>query len=175
MVADDGVMVLAVAGPLGVLVPVFILYALGWIGYGIAQRRTRRRAGEGSSGPANRVSRSTIILMAAAAVSLVVAMVASAAPWPVEGPAGFVWGAGLIAVGVAYLIMSRHELSPSEIAWGLVLATLSWFVPLILNQLLNFPALHRFHKLLASIVAFLMLVAWTTARRFHTGRHQPRG
>lgn len=58
---------------------------------------------------------------------------ASAAPWPVYGVAGFIWGAGLVAVAIGYAVKRRHHLPPGGLKWGLVLAVLGWFVPLVLN------------------------------------------
>ncbi|HMK99420.1 MAG TPA: hypothetical protein VK428_04465, partial [Acidimicrobiales bacterium] len=91
-------------------------------------------------------------------------------PWPVYGAAGFVWGAGLVAVAIGYALKSRNQLPPGGLKWGLVLAVLGWFVPLILNQLVNWSTLHKFHKLLAFISAFIVLVVWITALKDQTRR-----
>ena len=101
--------------------------------------------------------------MGLAVLSLGYMAAESAAPWPVEGAAGFVWGAGLVAVGIAYGLKSRNEVPPAGIIWGLVLAMIGWFVPLVFNQLLSWDTLHRFHKLLAFICAFDVFVVWITS------------
>jgi len=115
-----------------------------------------------------RVLRSTIIFMCVAGLLLVLLTAASAAPWPVEGSAGFVWGAGLVAIAIGYVLKSRNELSRAVIGWGLVLAIVGFFLPIVLNQLLNSDYLHRLHKLLGFVSAFVVFVAWITALRYRT-------
>jgi Kef-type K+ transport system membrane component KefB len=117
---------------------------------------------------AKRVLRSAIIFMCAAGLLLAYLTAASAAPWPVEGAAGFVWGAGLVAVAIGYMLKSRNELSRTVVAWGLVLAIVGFLLPIVLNQLLNSEVLHRLHKLLAFISAFVVFVAWITALKYRT-------
>lgn len=108
--------------------------------------------------------------MGLAGLSLGYMWVASTAPWPVEGPAGFAWGAGLVAVAIGYALKSRSELPPAGLGWGLILAVIGWLVPNVLNQLLNWSTLHRFHKLLGFISAFVVLVVWTIALKDQTRR-----
>ena len=117
---------------------------------------------------AKRVLRPAIIFMCAAGLLLAYLTAASAAPWPVEGSAGFVWGAGLVAVAIGYVLKSRNELSRTGVAWGLVLAIAGFFLPIVLNQLLNSDYLHRLHKLLAFVSAFVVFVAWITALKYRT-------
>jgi hypothetical protein len=108
--------------------------------------------------------------MGLAGLMLLYLAAASAAPWPVEGAAGFVWGAGLVVVAIGYALKSRNELPPAGLAWGLVLAAIAWFVPLVLNQVLDWDFLHRFHKLLAFVCAFVVFVVWITALKDQTRR-----
>lgn len=117
---------------------------------------------------AKRVLRPAIIFMCAAGLLLAYLTAASAAPWPVEGSAGFVWGAGLVAVAIGYVLKSRNELSRTGVAWGLVLAIAGFLLPIVLNQLLNSDYLHRLHKLLAFVSAFVVFVAWITALKYRT-------
>lgn len=42
---------------------------------------------------------------------------------------------------------------------------IAWFIPLILNQVLSSSTLHRFHKLLAFVSAFVVLVVWTVVQK----------
>ena len=119
---------------------------------------TRTRGGRATG-----VLRSAIIFMGVAGLLLVYLTAASDAPWPVEGSAGFVWGAGLVAVAIGYALKSRDELSRAGVAWGLVLAIVGFVLPNVLNQLVNSDFLHRLHKLLAFTIAFFVFVAWTTA------------
>ena len=117
-----------------------------------------------------RFLRSAIIFMCVAGLLLAFLTAASAAPWPVQGSAGFVWGAGLVAVAIGYVLKSRDELSRAGVAWGLVLAIMGFALPTVLNQLLNSDFLHRDHKILAFIIAFFVFVAWITALKHHTRR-----
>lgn len=119
---------------------------------------------------ANRILRSAITFMGVAGLLLVYLTAASDSPWPVEGAAGFVWGAGLVAVAIGYVLKSRDQLSRAGVAWGLVLALVGFVLPIILNQLLDSEVLHRLHKLLAFIVAFFVFVVWITALKYHTRR-----
>jgi ABC-2 type transport system ATP-binding protein len=58
--ADDGFMLLAFTGPLGLTFPVLILAALGWVGYAVAKARHRSRArGNRSSRPSGPMPRPT--------------------------------------------------------------------------------------------------------------------
>jgi len=43
-------------------------------------------------------------------------------------------------------------------------------LPIVLNQLVDSDFLHRLHKLLAFIAAFVVFVAWITALKYHTRR-----
>lgn len=117
-----------------------------------------------------RVLRSAIIFLCVAGLLLAYVTAASHAPWPVEGPAGFVWGAVLVAVAVGYVLKSRKELSPTGVRWGLALAIVGFFLPIVLNQLLDSDYLHRLHKLLAIVSAFVVFVAWITALKYRTRR-----
>ena len=65
---------------------------------------------------------------------------------------------------------SRDELPRALIAWGLVLAMVGFLLPLVLNQLLNLDFLHRLHKFLAFIIAFVVFAAWITALKHRTRR-----
>ena len=129
----------------------------------------------GETGPmrgdrAKRVLRPAIIFMGVAGLLLAYLTAASEAPWPVQGSAGFVWGAGLVAVAIGYVLKSRDELSRAGVAWGLVLAIAGYVLPIVLNQSVNSDFLHRLHKLLAFIIAFFVFVAWITALKHHTRR-----
>lgn len=95
---------------------------------------------------------------------------ASATPWPIYGAAGFVWGAGLVVVAVGYAFKSRDQLPPAGIAWGFVLAAIGYFALIVLNQLLNWGVLHKDHKLLAFISAFVVFVVWIAALKEQTRR-----
>lgn len=95
---------------------------------------------------------------------------ASAAPWPIYGAAGFVWGAGLVVVAIGYAFKSRNELPPGWLAWGLVLAAIGYLVPIALNQLLNWSVFHQDHKLLAFIGAFVVFVVWIATLKDQTRR-----
>ncbi len=137
--------------------------------------RELNQALSGETGPmrggrAKRVLRSAIIFMGLAGLLLLYLTAASHAPWPVQGSAGFVWGAGLVAVAIGYVLKSRDELSRPGVAWGLVLAIVGFLLPLVLNQLVDSDFLGRFHKLLAFIIAFFVFVAWITALKHHTRR-----
>jgi uncharacterized membrane protein (DUF441 family) len=103
-----------------------------------------------------------------AVLLLVYLTAASRAPWPVEGSAGFVWGAGLVAVAVGYVVKSRHEFSLAGVRWGIVLAIVGFLLPIVLNQLLNSDVLHRDHKLLAFISAFFLFFVWITELKYRT-------
>ena len=61
---------------------------------------------------------------------------------------------------------SRDELPRALIAWGLVLAMVGFLLPLVLNQLLNLDFLHRLHKFLAFIIAFVVFAAFPLAQVF---------
>lgn len=111
-----------------------------------------------------KVSRSVKIFVGAIGLSFVVYWLADISPWPVYGAAGFIWGALLLLVGVGYLYKCRHLLTRNEIKLGLLLAIIGWFIPLILNHILNIPIWHKFHKLLAFIAAFLVLVVYVNAK-----------
>jgi hypothetical protein len=119
---------------------------------------------------AKRVLRPAIIFTGVAGLLLVYLTAASEAPWPVQGSAGFVWGAGLVAVAIGYVLKSRDELSRAGVAWGLVLAIVGFGLPIVLNQSVNSDFLDRFHKILAFIIAFYVFVAWITALKHHTRR-----
>jgi len=54
--------------------------------------------------------------------------------------------------------------------WGLVIASAGFLLPLILNQLLDSEFLHRLHKLLAYITAFVALTAWVTVLKYRARR-----
>jgi len=117
---------------------------------------------------AKRVLRSGVIFICVAGLLFAYLTAASAGPWPIEGPAGFVWGVGLVAVAIGYVLKSRSELSRSGVAWGLVLAIVGFFLPIVLNQLLDSDYLHRLHKFLAFVSAFAVFVAWITALKYRT-------
>jgi len=122
-----------------------------------------------------RVLRSATIFVGLAALLYLYLDAASRAPWPVEGSAGFVWGAGLVAVAFVYVLKCRDELSPAGVKWGIVLAMIGFALPTMLNQLVNSDFLHHFHKLLAFIAAFYVFVAWITALRYHKRRRSSAG
>ena len=123
----------------------------------------------------NGVLRSVIKLAAVAAALLVYLTVASQAPWPVEGAAGFVWGAGLVAVAIGYAVKSEADLSRTRIAWGLIFAIAGFAFPLVLNQLLNSDVLYRFHKLLGFMTACIVFVVWINTLKFRTHRRSTMG
>jgi len=81
-----------------------------------------------------------------------------------------VWGAGLVVVAVAYVLKCRDQLSARGVAWGLALAIVGFLLPLVLNQLINSDFLHRFHKPLAFVVAFVVFIAWITSLKYRTHR-----
>lgn len=95
---------------------------------------------------------------------------ASAVPWPIYGAAGFVWGAGLVVVAVGYAFKSRDELPPSGLARGMVLAAIGYLFLIVLNQLLNWGVLHKDHKLLAFMSAFVVFVVWIATLKNQTRR-----
>ncbi|MGA2305969.1 MAG: hypothetical protein ABSH29_17575 [Acidimicrobiales bacterium] len=95
---------------------------------------------------------------------------ASAMPWPIYGAAGFVWGAGLGVVAIGYALKSRDELPPGGLARGVVLATIGYLFLIALNQLLNWGVLHKDHKLLAFMSAFVVFVVWIAALKNQTRR-----
>jgi peptidoglycan/LPS O-acetylase OafA/YrhL len=123
----------------------------------------------------HRVLRSAIIFLCLAGLVLAYVTAASHAPWPVEGPAAFVWGAGLVAVAVGYVLKNRNELSPAGVRWGLALAIVGFFLPIVLNQCLNSDYLHRLHKLLAFVSASVVFVAWVAALKYRTRRRASTG
>jgi|GEM_PF-2371314 len=100
---------------------------------------------------------------------------ASAVPWPIYGAAGFVWGAGLVLVAIVYALKSRDELPPGGIARGVVLAAVGYLVLIALNQLLNLGVLHKDHKLLAFMVAFVVFIVWIAALKDQTRHRSSRG
>jgi peptidoglycan/LPS O-acetylase OafA/YrhL len=114
--------------------------------------------------------RSAIIFMCVAGLLLAYLTAASHAPWPVEGAAGFVWGAGLVAVAIGYVLKNRDQLSATGVARGLALAIVGFLLPAVLNQLINSEELHRLHKLLAFVSAFVVFVAWITELKNRTPR-----
>jgi cytochrome c oxidase assembly factor CtaG len=59
----------------------------------------------------------------------------------------------------------------TEVRWGLALAIIGFFLPIILNQMLNSDYLHRLHKLLGFASAFVVFVVWITALKYRT-RHR---
>jgi hypothetical protein len=81
-----------------------------------------------------------------------------------------VWGAGLVVVAVGYVLKRRDQLSARGVALGLVLAILGFLLPLVLNQLIKSDFLHRLHKPLAFVVAFVVFMAWITSLRCRTHR-----
>ena len=64
----------------------------------------------------------------------------------------------------------RDELPWGRVVWGLVIAGVGFLLPLILNQLLNSDFLHRLHKLLAYVTAFVALTAWITVLKYRARR-----
>ena len=82
----------------------------------------------------------------------------------------FVVVAALTAAAIGYMRKSRDEVSPARARWGLVPAIVGFLLPLVLNQLLASDVLHRVHKLLAFITAFLGFVAWIAALKYTTRR-----
>jgi hypothetical protein len=117
-----------------------------------------------------KVLRWAIIFIGVAVALLAYLRIASAAPWPVYGLAGFVWGAGLVAVAICYALKSKNKLSKAGVVWGIVLAIVGYVLVIVLNQLINFSLLHKFHKILAFEGAFVSFVAWITALKYHTHR-----
>jgi len=91
-------------------------------------------------------------------------------PWPIYGAAGFVWGAGLVVVAIGYALKSRDELPPGGLARGVVLAAIGDLLLIALNQLLNWGLLHKDHKLLAFMSAFVVFVVWIAALKNQTHR-----
>jgi len=81
-----------------------------------------------------------------------------------------VWGAGLVVVAVGYVLKSRDQLSARGVVGGLVLAIVGFLLPLVLNQLIKSDLLHRFHKPLAFVVAFVVFIAWITSLKYRTHR-----
>ncbi len=47
---------------------------------------------------------------------------------------------------------------------------IGFFVPIVFNQLLNWGVLHKLHKLLAFISAFVVFVVWIAALKDQTRR-----
>ena len=60
----------------------------------------------------------------------------------------------------------RDELPWGQVVWGLVIASVGFLLPLILNHVLNSDFLHRLHKLLAYITAVVAFAAWVTALKY---------
>lgn len=117
----------------------------------------------------------TLAFLGLAALLLLYVTAADHTPWPVYGMAGFIWGAGLVAVATGYAHHIRRDLSPSAVKWGIVLAIAAYFLIIILNQLINSHYLHTNHKLLAFIAAFYVFVTWITALKSHTGSRSSTG
>jgi hypothetical protein len=90
-----------------------------------------------------RVLRSAMIFLCVGALVFAYLMAASHAPWPVEGKAGFVWGAGLVAVAIGYVVKNGNELSPTGVRWGIAVAIVGFFLPIVLNQWVDSDYLHR--------------------------------
>jgi cytochrome c oxidase assembly factor CtaG len=63
------------------------------------------------------------------------------------------------------MMQRRNELSRGHVGWGLAIASVGFLLPLILNQLLDSDFLHRLHKLLAYITAFVAFTAWVIVLR----------
>jgi hypothetical protein len=115
-----------------------------------------------------RILRSATIIISLIVFFLVLLTIANALPWPVYGAAGFVWGAGLVAVAVFYGLKNRDEISPTGFTWGAILAIVGYLLLIILNQLINWDYLHKDHKLLAFIFAFVFFVAWINLLKYRT-------
>jgi len=81
-----------------------------------------------------------------------------------------VWGAVLIVLAVGYVLKNRDQLSRRGVVWGLVLAIVGFLLPLVLNQWIESDFLHRFHKPLAFVVAFVAFIAWITLLKYRTHR-----
>jgi len=64
----------------------------------------------------------------------------------------------------------RDGLFRGRVVWGVVIASAGFLLPLILNQLLDSEFLHRLHKLLAYITAFVALTAWVTVLKYRARR-----
>jgi len=64
----------------------------------------------------------------------------------------------------------RDELPWGRVVWGLVIASVGFLLPLILNQVLNSDFLHRLHKLLAYVIAFVAFTAWITVLKYRARR-----
>jgi len=64
----------------------------------------------------------------------------------------------------------RDELPWGRVVWGLVIAGVGFLLPLILNQVLNSDFLHRVHKLLAYVTAFVAFTAWVTVLKYRARR-----
>jgi len=64
----------------------------------------------------------------------------------------------------------RDELSRGQVVWGLLIAGVGFLLPLILNHVLNSDFLHRLHKLLAYVTAFVAFTAWVTVLKHRERR-----
>ena len=65
----------------------------------------------------------------------------------------------------------RDQLPWGRVVWGLAAASVGFLLPLVLNQWLNSDFLHRLHKLLAYITAFVAFTAWVTVLKYRA-RHR---
>lgn len=115
-----------------------------------------------------RVWRSATIVLALIVFFLVLLTIANALPWPVYGAAGFIWGAGLVVVAIFYALKNKDEISSTGFKWGAILAIVGYLLLIILNQLINWGYLHKDHKLLAFIFAFVFFVAWINLLKYRT-------
>ena len=64
----------------------------------------------------------------------------------------------------------RDELPLGRLVWGLAIAGVGFLLPLVLNQVLNSDFLHRLHKLLAYITAFVVLTVWVAVLKYRSRR-----
>jgi chromate transport protein ChrA len=78
--------------------------------------------------------------------------------------------AALLATAIGYVRKGSIKLPRVAIVCGAVLATVSFVVPLVLNHVMVSDFLHRFHKLLAFVSAFVVFVTWIAALRYRSRR-----
>jgi threonine/homoserine efflux transporter RhtA len=81
--------------------------------------------------------------------------------------------AALVAVAIGYLLRNGDELPWTLVAWGLLLAMVGFALPLVLNHVLDSDFLHRFHKILAFVIAPVVFVAWIAWMKHRTGLRSP--
>jgi hypothetical protein len=76
----------------------------------------------------------------------------------------------LLVAAIAYVRAGSVRLPRVAVVFGTVLATVSFAAPLILNHVFDTDFLHRLHKLLAYVGAFVVFVAWVAVSKYMSRR-----